>query len=105
MSDWIAAELTECQMHNARHTKRVARPLGRLSERPVGSIPTACHGWAETMAAYRFLNNPDMGVQEMLSGHTHAALERIRTHEVVLLGQDTTFLNYGTTQPKVGWAP
>jgi hypothetical protein len=42
-----------------------------------------------------------MGVQEMLSGHTHATLERIRTHEVVLLVQDT----YGTTQPKAGWAP
>jgi hypothetical protein len=102
MSDWIEAELAECQMHDARHMKRLARLLGRLSERPVGSIPTACHGWAETVAAYRFLNNPDIGVQEILSGHTHATLERIRTQEVVLLVQDTTFLNYGTTQPKAG---
>ena len=52
------------------------------------------------MAAYRFLNNPDIGVQEILSGHTHATLERIRTQEVVLLVQDTTFLHDGTTQPK-----
>lgn len=37
-----------------------------------------------------------------MSGHTHATLERIRTQEVVLLVQDTTFLNYGTTQPKAG---
>ena len=102
MSDWIEAELAECQMHDARHTKRLARLLGRLSERPVSSIPTACHGWAETVAAYRFLNNPAIGVQEILSGHTHATLERIRTQEVVLLVQDTTFLNYGTTQPKAG---
>ena len=102
MSNWIEAELAECQMHDARHTKRLARLLGRLSERPVGSIPTACHGWAETMAAYRFLNNPDIGVQEMLSGHTHATLERNRTQAVVLLGQDTTSLHYGTTQPTAG---
>ena len=102
MSDWIEAELAECQMHDARHTKRLARLLGRLSERPVGSLPTAGHGWAETMAAERFLNNPDIGVQAMLSGHTHATRERIRTQAVVLLGQDTTFLNYGTTQPKAG---
>jgi hypothetical protein len=54
------------------------------------------------VAAYRFLNNPDIGVQEILSGHTHATLERIRTQEVVLLVQDTTFLNYGTIQPKAG---
>jgi Transposase DNA-binding/Transposase Tn5 dimerisation domain len=102
MSDWIEAELAECQMHDARHTKRLARLLSRLSARPVSSIPAACHGWAETMAAYRFLNNPDISAPEILSGHTHATLERIRTQEVVLLVQDTTFLNYGTTQPKAG---
>jgi hypothetical protein len=54
------------------------------------------------VAAYRFLNNSDIGVQEILSGHTHATLARIRTQEVVLLVQDTTLLNYGTTQPKAG---
>src|SRR5262249_52792214 len=53
-------------------------------------------------AAYRFLHNPDIGVQEILSGHTHATRQRIRGQEVVLLVQDTTFLNYGTTRPKVG---
>src|SRR5215471_14529496 len=83
MSNWIKAELAECQMHDARHTKRLARLLDRLSARPVSSIPTACHGWAETVAAYRFLDNSDIGVQEILSGHTHATLERIRTQGVV----------------------
>ena len=105
MSDWIEAELAECQMHDARHTKRLVRLLDRLSARPVSSMPTAWHGWAETVAAYRFLDNPDIGVQEILSGHTHATLERLRTQEVVLLVQDTTFLHYGTTRPKTGMGP
>jgi hypothetical protein len=47
-------------------------------------MPTACHGWAETVAASRLLDNPAIGEQEMLSGHQHATLERIRTQEVVL---------------------
>ena len=102
MYDWIEEELAECQIHDARHMKRLAQLLARLSARPISSIPTACHGWAETVAAYRFLDNPDIGVPEILSGHTRATLERIRTQEVVLLVQDTTFLNYGTTQPKAG---
>jgi hypothetical protein len=102
MSDWIKAELAECQRHDARHTKRLARLLGRLSERSVSSIPTACHGWAETVAASRFLDNSAIGAQEILSGHTHATLERIRSQEIVLLVQDTTFLHYGTTHPKAG---
>jgi transposase-like protein len=102
MSDWGAAELAECQMHDVRHMKRLARLVDRLSERPVGSIPTACHGWAETVAAYRFLHNPNIDAQEILSGHTHATRQRIRAQEVVLLVQDTTFLNDGTTRPKAG---
>jgi transposase-like protein len=38
MSDWIEAELAECQMHDARHTKRLGRLLDRSSARPVNSI-------------------------------------------------------------------
>lgn len=43
-----------------------------------------------------------MGCAEILSGHQQATLERLRTHEVGLLVQDTSFLNYGTLQPKAG---
>jgi hypothetical protein len=102
MSNWVETELDACQLHDARHAKRLAQLLGRLSEKPVHSIPSACHGWAETVAAYRFLDNPAIGEQEILSGHQHATLERIRAQAVVLLVQDTTFLNYGTTQQKPG---
>jgi hypothetical protein len=68
-------------------------------------MPTACHGWAETVAAYRFLHTSASGVQEILSGHPHAPLERIRTPEVVLLGHETPCLHDGTTPPKAGRGP
>jgi hypothetical protein len=48
------------------------------------------------------LDNPAIGEQEILSGHQHATLERMRTQAVVLLVQDTPFLDDGTTQPKKG---
>ena len=54
------------------------------------------------MAASRFLHHPHMDAQEIVSGHTHATLERSRAQEIVLLVQDPTFLTYGTTQPKAG---
>jgi hypothetical protein len=98
----VEAELAACQMHDGRHTKRLAQLFERLSERPVSSIPRACHGWAEPVAAYRFLDNPDIGWQEILSGHEQATLERIRAQELVLLVQDTTFLDDGTTRSKAG---
>jgi hypothetical protein len=54
------------------------------------------------VAAYRFLDTPAIGIQDLLSGHTHATFERIRAPAVVLLVQETTFLDDGTTQPKAG---
>jgi hypothetical protein len=80
----------------------LAHLLERLSAQAGSSIPRACHGWAETLAAYRFLDNPRVGLKEILSGHPPATLERLQAQEVVLLGQDTTFLNYGTLGPKKG---
>ena len=85
MSEWVDTEMAECQMHDARHAKRLATLLTRLGEQPIGSIPSACHGWAETVAAYRFLDNPSVGFEEILSGHKQATLERLRTQEVGLL--------------------
>lgn len=102
MSTWVGTEMAESQMHEARHAKRLAALLTRLGEQPVSSIPSACQGWAETVAAYRFLDNPMVGFTEILSGHKEATLERLRSQEVALLGQDTSLLNYGTLQPKAG---
>ena len=69
--------MAECLWHSARHTTRLARLGGWWSVRPVGSLPTACHGWAETGASERFLDYPAMGVQALLSSYTHATLERL----------------------------
>src|SRR5262245_26179740 len=102
MSQGIETELAESQMHDRRHAKRLSHLLEQLSEQAVSSIPRACHGWAEPLAAYRFLDNPRVGLKEILSGHQHATLERLQAQEVVLLVQDTTFLNYGTLRPKTG---
>src|SRR5215472_10754179 len=102
MSRWIETELAEGQMQGGRRKKRLAQLLGRLSEQSTSSIPQACHGWAETVAAYRFLDNPQVGLTEILSGHQHATLEWVAAEAVVLLVQGTTFLNYGALQAKRG---
>ena len=104
MSEWIETELAESQLHDRRHAKRLAHLLERLSEQAVSRIPRACHGWAETLAAYRLLDNPRVGLTEILCGHQHATLERLQAQEVILLAQDTTFLNYGTLRPRKAWA-
>ena len=102
MSEGIEAELAESQRHDKRQVKRLAHLLEGLSEQAVSSIPRACQGWAETIAAYRFLENPVVSGNAILSGPQHARQERLQAQEVVLLVQAPTCLNYGTLRPKHG---
>jgi len=94
MSTWVAAEMAAWQTTGAA--------LSTTGREAVRSLPSACHGWAETDAAYRVLDNLAIGMQAILSGHKQATLTRLQTQDVGLLVQDTTFLDYGTTQPKAG---
>jgi len=64
--------------------------LSALSDKPTYSIPQACGGWAETLAAYRFFDNEKVTSERILKVHYDATLERIRQQPVVLLPQDTT---------------
>jgi hypothetical protein len=83
MSHWLEAALAQCPMGDVRHTKRLARLFDRWRAPPVGSIPTAGHGWAETGAASRGLLHPNIGGQERVLGPTPATRARSRAQEVV----------------------
>jgi hypothetical protein len=102
MSDWVAAEGAACHLPEVRHTTRLARLFARLSARPVGRLPTACHGGAETVATARFLSHPPRDAQASVSGHTHATRERLRAQASVWLVPATPWLPDGTTPPKAG---
>jgi hypothetical protein len=55
------------------------------------SIPFACQDWANTKAAYRFLDNPSLSEMGTLEGHFQSAAERFAaTESLVLVLQDTT---------------
>lgn len=68
--------------------------MERFAADPTASIPDACHGWAETMAAYRFLGNEAVDWQAILMPHWEKTRQRMQTHPVILCLQDTTELNF-----------
>jgi len=90
MGSWVEAEVAAAELGDARLRRRMGQLVSRLSESPGGSIPAACGGWAETLAAYRFLANRRTTAEKVLAPHAAATLERIRAHDVVLVVQDTT---------------
>jgi hypothetical protein len=56
-AQWAATEFAQLDLGDARLNNRARTLMERFAATPTASIPDACHGWAETMAAYRFLSN------------------------------------------------
>lgn len=102
MQDWIAEELHTVSLPDARLEERCQILLDRLSSKPMHSLPTACRGWGETQAAYRFFSNERITPSQLLEPHTAATVERMRQHPVVLLPQDTTQFEMTRTQERLG---
>lgn len=94
MESWIARETLNTNMPDERLKIRLAKILEGLSSNSDESIPAACQSWADTKGVYRFFDNPRVGMDEILSGHQSSTINRISKQNMVLIAQDTTFLNF-----------
>jgi len=90
MQDWIGRELKTSEIGDARLDARYLIVMNDLSQKPSFSIPTACNGWNETHAAYRFFADERTDVKSILKPCQDAALKRIQEQRVVLAALDTT---------------
>jgi len=86
--------LGSVDLGDERRNERAKALLTRFAENPTASIPHACRGWAETMGAYRFVENPAVDWREILQPHWDCTRERMREHAVVLCLNDTTGLDF-----------
>jgi hypothetical protein len=91
---WAKQEFSTLDLGDPRLDKRTVLLAERLANKPGASIPNACLNWSETIAAYRYFSNPEVGWEDVLTAHADASKERIAQHPVVLCLQDTTDLNY-----------
>jgi len=90
---WVQQEVAGADLEDARLNRRLAKILADLGQRPTASIPAACGGHKETMAAYRFFANDKVTEQKVLQPHGEATRQRMAAQEVVLMVQDTTELD------------
>ena len=98
VSPWVAEEMRDVDLNDKRLNERMRDILDQLGGRPTSSIPAACGGYTEMMAAYRFFDNPKVGFEEVLRPHVEATGRRIAQQPVVILAQDTTEVDL--TRPK-----
>jgi hypothetical protein len=91
---WAAEEFTDVDLGDKRLNSRLVRICDRFSESPQSPINQACADWAETKAAYRFFQNENVDVGQILAAHRSKTVERVRKHKTVLAIQDTSYLVY-----------
>jgi hypothetical protein len=93
-SDWLEEEFGGAALHDKRLVDRL-RQLGEaFFAAPTANIPQACATGAAAKAAYRFFANDQISMDAILAPHFEATEQRLRAHEVVLVAQDTSSLNY-----------
>ncbi len=101
MQAWIEMELQTSDFGDERLDERFRIVLDHLSQKPSVSIPTACCGWTETIATYRFFDNSRVEPQDVLAPHQDATLDRIAEQDVALLIQDTSEIEVTRREEKM----
>ena len=76
MKRWVENELRGCEFPDVRLKKRFRTIIEQLAAGIGRSLPFACQDWANTKAAYRFLDNSRISEAEILEGHFQATYER-----------------------------
>ncbi len=100
MSTWIETETAACKMSDKRLHNLLKLVIESLSKDPQKSIPNSCEAWASTQATYRFFSNDSVTARDILQGHAQATIARVKEQDVVLVAQDTTFINLATEDRK-----
>ena len=68
-ASWAHEEFADVNLGDKRLDARLINLCDRFSDAPESPINQACRDWAETKAAYRFFQNENVDVGEILAAH------------------------------------
>jgi hypothetical protein len=91
---WSAAEFRELKLGDKRLERRLRRVAGQLAAKLRAPIYGAAGDWAAAKAAYRLFDNEKVHAEKILAPHREQTLKRSREEEVILVIQDSTYLNF-----------
>ena len=94
MSQEIGLELAGVNFRDKRLDERSRNLLAGLAVDPAASVNASFSTWNETIAAYRFFDNPKVTPDRILKPHYDATKDRMAGQSVVLVVQDTTELDF-----------
>ena len=106
LAPWVMEEMKDVDLQDKRLNERFGAVLDMLGRHPSASIPAACGGYAEMVAAYRFFDNEKVTFESVLEPHIEATMRRMADHPVVIVAQDTTEIDVTRpTQQMAGVGP
>lgn len=100
MCQELLREFETIDLSDKRLDRRAVNLLETLWANPSASINSACDGWSESLAAYRFFSNDRVKPEQILVPHREATEDRIAQEDVALIVQDTTELDFSKHPPK-----
>ena len=88
LAPWVMDEMQTADLDDKRLDVRLKAVLSALWQHPTASIPAACGGRTEMVAAFFFENEKATFADS--AAHSDATRQRIAAQRVVVLAQDTT---------------
>jgi hypothetical protein len=98
----LESEFYESSLGDRRRTKRLCSIAAALGSHAGESLPKALSAVADREATYRFLSNPNVSMEGILSGHFECTAQRARQYDVVLVVHDTSEFAFSTPRKGLG---
>ena len=104
-AEWSKEEFENINFGDKRIDKRFQKVSVQLSKKPTVPINQACGVWADTKAAYRLFGNEKVTKEIILDSHKKLTLERVKSQKIVLVIQDTSYLDFTKHKKKQDIGP
>ena len=89
---WAVETFGTAELGDLRRTDRLVRMATVIAENPSASLPESMRNWADTLAAYRFLDNPNISHEQIMLPHwiqtREEAMRHSRDEEVGVFTRD-----------------
>lgn len=95
-SSWAVDELAKISFGDKRLDKRFLKIAGSQSQTPQKSINASSSDWSCAKGAYRLFNNSKVTAEKILDPHMENTVHRIYGNELVVIAQDTTFVDFSS---------
>lgn len=102
VTKWVGNEFSTIELGDKRLNKRFNAVMVGLIKKSEENISSTFESWAEIKSSYRFLNNSSFDENDLLEPHKDKTIARIKKEKIVLLLQDTTYLEYNNRPKMMG---